>query len=216
MRQLIVSCCVVSGLSSIAAAGPDWTEIPDAGQLSGQTISISPVTSITGTLAGIDADGGADVVDLYRLRVPAGGAIVRAGGGPFLRGDNTEFDTVLFLFNQNGLGIFANDNAVPGTPFSELSIPSGGDFLLAISVRGLQPFSGAGNIFDIYEPQNITGNIPPNDVGGLQPLNRWAGTPQVQGDPGAYELNFTFPVPAPGSASLALLSLAALRRRSRR
>jgi len=213
MRHLSVSICVLAFTALPAFAGPDWTEIPDAPKLQpGQFIPFFPVNSIVGTLAGLDALGGPDMVDLYHVRTTSAGFFststtfspFRDGGG------ETEFDSVLFLFDLAGFGIVANDDIMPGNHDSIVEVPGPGDYLLAVAVKGIQPFSSEGNIFDIYAMNNQFNQVPPTAMGGAFPLSEWVGPPIF--DAGKYVVNFI--VPAPGAIAFSsLIAVMSLRRR---
>ncbi len=124
---------VVGILCGPALAGPDWTEVGDAGKSTPQTVAI-PVQpeSITGTLGesaallergqGGDSDGGPDVADLYDIVISepdefiattlvqtfeVSVEILDEDGSPRT---GTNFDTALWLFRSDRRGILGNND----------------------------------------------------------------------------------------------------------
>lgn len=165
---------IVLTVSSVAVAGPDWTEIPDASKLPpGQVIPFSPVDSITGMLVGLDAAGGPDVADLFQVTTTIPNTTVKTGSLP-LR--NSDFDTIIVVFTQAGVGVVANDDVAPGHTSSAVTIPTPGTYLIGIAAKGVQPVSQAGNMFDLYLTGNQFAQLPPTSAGML-PVQDWVGQP---------------------------------------
>lgn len=203
--------CVFAVLLSASAllAGPDWTEIPDAGRLlPGQTIPIPQPTSVLGVLVGMDAFGGPDIADLFFITTTAPMTTVRTGVG-FLRGV-TDFDTALFLFDVQGRGIVANDDTAPGDSSSTITILMPGQYFLGIAPKAVQPFSAAGNIFDVYAPGNQFEQVGPTTGGGSFTLAEWVGTP-LSPEPRNYLAQFI--VPGPGVGLVGVVGVMGMRRR---
>ncbi|HEY9832495.1 MAG TPA: filamentous hemagglutinin N-terminal domain-containing protein, partial [Stenomitos sp.] len=136
-----------------------------AGQQLGtaQVVSAEPGTqlnSISGNLF-----SGADV-DLYQIYVTGGSTFAATTVG------GTNIDTQLFLFNSNGLGVYANDDLggywqatlPPGQP---LTPTAPGIYYLAISSFNNDPVSNGGSIFQGFPLQSPTG------TGGASPLTGW-------------------------------------------
>jgi hypothetical protein len=98
-------------------------------------------------------------------------------------------DTQLFLFNDGGSGIEANDDSL-GTLRSQLpaanlhSPTSAGTYFLAISGYDRDPVSGAGEIFPDAPFTNVFG---PTGPGGGQALSGWNGGSGV----GTYRITLT-------------------------
>lgn len=191
--------------ASAAFAGPDWTEVPDAGKLlPGQAIPFSPVESITGELIGTDAFGGPDVVDLFSLTTTVPNTKVRTGA--LLAGREANFDTVLFVFNAAGQGVVANDDAGPGDTSSVVTIPTPGNYKLAVAAKGVQPVSAAGEMFEIYAPHNQFAQVTPRSPGGFSPLQDWIGA-AVDPEPRFYTARLSHEIPTLSEAGLVLLGL---------
>ncbi|QZZ18878.1 filamentous hemagglutinin N-terminal domain-containing protein [Leptothermofonsia sichuanensis E412] len=149
------------------------TEIGDAGQLleTAQDLSLSGAGTVTSFLiSGTLADG--NDVDLYR--------ILLAGNEPFSATTlgGADFDTQLFLFDGNGIGVIANDDSeftLQSTLRPEaLGIPTpGGIYFLAISQFNNDPVSQAGAIFDFVQQPNGTFEQLPVGPGASLPLSGW-------------------------------------------
>lgn len=157
-----------------------FTEVEDTGQLLGtaQVVNSStsgvPFDAIAGEL-----DNNLDV-DLYQLFLNAGQPFTASTVG------NTELNTQLFLFDSNGLGLFANDNSVglqstvPG--YRSFTPATSGIYYLAISNYPNNPLSLQGHIFD------AVGN--PQGSGAKIPLSGWNNipAPSVKANTGAYTI----------------------------
>ena len=92
-------------LFSNTASAKTWTETSDAGELLGSaqtTIGTGDIDKITGTIS-TSYD-----VDLYKIKISDPtkfSALVSGGEGSY------NWDSVLTLFNENGLGLYRNDDA---------------------------------------------------------------------------------------------------------
>jgi hypothetical protein len=209
--QVIASSLV---LASSVSAGPVWTEMGDAAKLPpGQLIPFTPVTLIIGGVNAMDALGGPDVADVYRIGVN-GKTVVKTGPriGPPLRGtielgppSGSTFDTILVLFDLSGRGIVANDDAFPGETTSRLVIPEAGTYLLAVAAKGVQPVSAGGPIFNIYVPKLQFSQVPPNGPGGSQPVIDWTGTP-IDPEPRNYVMQLERDVPTLSEVGMVVLA----------
>lgn len=221
MRQFkkIASVALVAGLGCGAAAGPDWIENADAGSrfhTAQVPAGIGDITSISGNLGGRGATP--DYADMYIIGVSEPGTFR-------LELATSNFNAQLFIFNitlaGGAHGLLANDNengnttdpvltamATDGTN-AVLDLP--GDYLIAVSGVGHNPFSAGGLIFDIADPTEISGADGP---GGLLRQTGWEGI----GETGSYTIGMEgtiFPtIPTPGVlAGLGLGLLAAGSRR---
>jgi hypothetical protein len=171
------ACPIVIVLASAAAAcaGPDWTEIPDAPKLPpGQLIPFAPVESVAGTLEGMDAAGGPDIADIFRITITEPNTTIKTGAGP-IRG-LTNFDSVIFVFDENGIGVVANDDVAPGDTTSSVTIAAPGVYLVAFAVKGVEPVSMNGPMFEIYAPGNQFAQVGPT-AAGMLPIQNWIGVP---------------------------------------
>lgn len=146
-----------------------FTEVGDAEQLLGadQTVN-SPASgaafdAIFGNLSS-DSD-----VDLYQLFLTEGQPFTASTVG------STDINTQLFLFDSNGLGVFANNDSVgfqSTVPLYQPFIPAhSGTYYLGISSYDKDPLSSQGYIFDAVENPNASG-------AGL-PLNGWDEMPRI-------------------------------------
>jgi len=187
-QAMMLSVCVL-GVSGAALAGPDWTEIPDAGKLTPQLIPLpSQPSTIFGELAGLDADGGPDIADSYRLKIDTPTTLVISSAMiPLVGAGVTNFNSVLFLFDVDGFGLLANDDISQNNPLSRLVgystdgtgvvIPGPGNYILAISFNDVTPANIDGPIFAIG-PGSVGGPFQisgPDGLGGMMPRDRWIG-----------------------------------------
>jgi hypothetical protein len=163
----------------LAPAAGAAVEDGDAGDLpaTAQDLSAEGVERIDG----VAADG--SDVDMYRLCVSGGGSFSASAVG------GTAVDTQLFLFDSAGRGVYANDDDRDGVLQSRL--PSGhaltpqveGEYLLAVGVYNLDPFSPTGLIFP-----TAPGVVGATEPGAADPVTGWSGRPDVGG---AYTLFLT-------------------------
>ena len=205
-------------LPAKALAGPIWQEAADAGQLPGEaqvTIGTAPLTSIRGTL-------GASDVDMFAIFISDLALFSATTVGSDLL-PNGILDTQLFLFDQDGRGVLANDDADLDAFETNATIPLGsagggpGLYFLAVSYLGATPFSSSGDIFpDLFSfDGEVFGATGP---GGGDPISGWDIFPSTEpGD--SYEILLTGVQPAqivPEPASLSLLALGAVALAARR
>jgi len=133
-------------------------------------------TSITGNLR--DAAGVGDVndADLYQVCLTGDGTF-SATTNPTTAGASADFDSQLFLFNSNGLGVYGNDDSKGGAgpsllPAGHALTPSApGVYYLAISSFNNDPQSTGGDIF----PGDSNAVEGPTGPGGGSPLSGWSG-----------------------------------------
>ena len=161
----------LAAASLLVMAGPGWaaTESGDAGDLPASAQEVND-TSITGTVADIQDE------DMYKVCLSGGGsfsATTAAGNW---------FDSQLFLFDSNGLGVYGNDDDTqlsgPSTlPSGHALTPAAaGTYYLAISSFNNDPVSAWGPIF----PGDFFGVHGPTGSGGGSPVSGWtvySGTP---------------------------------------
>ena len=190
-----------------------FSETGDAGRTLGtaRVLTGTPgtnITSISGSLG-----GNADLFKFYS----AGGSF-RATTVPFTdirRGvDRAVSDTQLFLFDANGFGVLANDDASDLTTRSTIEgILSAGFYYLGISGWDFDPVSrmasGSNGLREIF-PDSFTGINGPTGPGGSRPLQDWRGSSSYSG---TYRIDLTgaqvVGVPEPASV-IGLLAVGAL------
>lgn len=133
-RQSLFVCFVSGAMVGSAAAGPDWTEVGDAGKLTPQFVGI-PVQpqSISGSLGAVpldgmtrgldDADGGHDVADLFDILIETNEEFIATTFDPTFTvslemvGEDgtalpgpTTFDSALWIFRTDKRGLLGNND----------------------------------------------------------------------------------------------------------
>ena len=162
-------------------------EIGDAGQLltEAQIIpSVEPtLDSITGNLSSNND------VDLFQVTLTGGGTFSATTQGT----DTTVSDPQLFLFDENGFGVFGNDDfnslqpTLPAeTPLTPLEP---GTYFLAISSFNNDPVSSFGEIFASSDQFGQFGSVlETTGPGGGAPLS---GFTDAGGSTGSYTIALT-------------------------
>ena len=162
---ILVLAALVTALSTGIALASTWTEVGDAGDLPSSAhvpLGSGALTSIFG-----DIEATADI-DMYRICLP--------GGGTFSAGvtRDTGQDAQLFLFDDQGLGVYSSDDTVAG--FGGAFLPAGdpltptaaGVYYLAVNRFNVEPFSAAGAIFS----DDVVLNGPTGPGAG-SPVSGW-------------------------------------------
>jgi hypothetical protein len=215
-----MSMAAALSLARVAAGGPEWVEggasgaLGDAGSLPGTAQSVignGSLTTISGELegTGLQAGGPVDFEDMYVIQID-GPTVFFAST---LADDDgfAEFDTALWLFDIDGLGLLGNDfggtfqgAAVPGDSSGDSRLGNASDdgtsivinepglYLLVITRAPNVPQSGDGDIFMFDVFNEVSG---PDGPGGSSPITQWTGDipEQVEagGDvPGEYRITF--------------------------
>ncbi len=179
----------MSGLGFLLAAAPvraaAFTEIDDAGESLLNAVAVTsaqsmPLESISGALFG-DADlfkifliGGQTFSATTTSSKTADIPVNQAAGIPI----DVVIDPKIFLFDELGNGVYANDDLFGSVQSTLLSGPSGfsptasGIYFLGISGTGLEAFSANGQIFPSEPFDQIAG---PTGPGGGSPLTGFVG-----------------------------------------
>jgi len=178
-RTTVLITLVLGALALALPAGASAVpEAGDAGELPGaaQDLSTQAVDAVEGTLAtGSDRD-------LYRVCLTGGGSFSASTIG------GSAIDTQLFLFDDEGLGVYADDDA-GGTRQSALPAEDpltpgeAGFYLLAVTPYNQDPLSALGRIFP--DRGSLTGSSGP---GAGAPLDAWGGS---AGGSGAYTVSLS-------------------------
>ncbi|MGH2763762.1 MAG: DVUA0089 family protein [Thermoleophilaceae bacterium] len=166
MRHSIVTTALAAlALLGGSPAATAATEQGDAGDLlaTAQDLSREGVERIDGSFA-----GGADV-DMYRLCLPGGGTFSASTIG------GATGDTQLFLFDEGGRGVYANDDA---NRTRQSVLPAGhsltpqaaGGYFLAVGPYNQDPESSLGPIFP-----DLASLVGPTGSGGGEPVAGWSG-----------------------------------------
>jgi hypothetical protein len=219
-QALLAVAAVVMTAGSVNAA--TYAEIGDAGQtLDTATIADTQPGTALDAIVGTLTANNADLFQIY-ISDPA----TFSANTLFTTPGVNNFNTSLFLFNLEGFGVYANDDATG----SQSALPAGnalspttaGLYYIAISGSGFSPVSEDGAIFP--EPDGVTilfdDVLGPTGVGGAKILSGWAGN--SGSNFGAYKINLTGAtfVPEPTvsvflPSLFALWGAASLKRRSR-
>ena len=161
-------------------------ETGDAGALmgSGQILDAG-TTSVSGTSWSGD-------VDLFSFGW---------GGGAFSAETSGSGDPQLFLFDNNGFGILADDDSAVGYNSLISTTLAAGNYFLAINGFNSEALSLTGNIF----VDGCCGTELPMGAGAGNPLSGWSST---TGGAGNYTIAFNAATTAvPESVGMALLGL---------
>lgn len=196
---------------SLSAAPTLYTERGDAGALTPQLTKGSALLGIRGSLSTLED------VDLFQIRIlePLNFLLFTLSSPLSLTVD----DPQLFLFNQQGRGVYSNDdypNACallddPGPTCatqSGFSIPpfATGIYWLAITRANIEPLGAAGNLFSDPLFNTTALNLPVSD----EILSNWdyAGVGSVNADRTNYVIltSGTYgAIPEPGTMSMMLV-----------
>jgi hypothetical protein len=174
---------IIEGEGCLVAC--DAGSLPDDAQVPAGS---GTITSIQGRLSGTLNDGPGDFEDMYLIRIDDPQGFQASTLNEF--GGAADFNTQLYLFNYDGLGLLANDDgAAPegGNGASLLlsvandgtgqTIPGPGLYYLAISGFNDDPLSGKGlPIFNKMFPGETSG---PDGPGGSMPITAWSGPGEI-------------------------------------
>ncbi|MBE9046276.1 hypothetical protein IQ255_17995 [Pleurocapsales cyanobacterium LEGE 10410] len=186
------------GVANSAAAQVTVDESGEAGETVEDAQFIpsgsANLDSITGEITELED---ADLFSIF-IHDPQGFSASTVGGA--------DFDTQLFLFNNNGIGVEFNDNTFPTfslqstlPPANPNSPASPGRYLLGISEFDIDPETAAGQ--EIFPDGNFpfnTGVFGPDVTDPLDSFN--ADNDVLQG--GAYEISLTGANAVPEPASI--------------
>jgi hypothetical protein len=186
LNRIAATICVTLSALVFAPSALAAMEQGDAGDLrsTAQDLGDGAVSQIWGSFTN------AEDADLYRVCLTDGASFSASTVGA------TTLDTQMFLLDENGFGVYANDDA-GGTHGSRLpanhrfSPGSGGVYYLAISSFNRDPQSVFGEIFaDIFNlfvyPDGV---VDANGFGAAGEHVGWAG--RAPGGPGLYRITVT-------------------------
>lgn len=212
-----------------ALAGPDWDEICDAGSTIGtaQVIPGGSVRSIRGRLSACPGVAGpGDTEDMYQFTIMVPSVFcartvmlndqVDCCGNAIMPHQGTNFNTQLWLFKANGLGLLANDDESASSTLSRIGntatdgsgamVINPGTYYLAISGGpGRDPISAGGLIFNQALLTEVSG---PDGPGGGSPMIGWTG-PGISGPGVIYEIflcGSTAQIPATSTSWLLIMT----------
>ncbi|MBW4487972.1 MAG: pre-peptidase C-terminal domain-containing protein [Trichocoleus desertorum ATA4-8-CV12] len=170
ITQVTALSVLMAGLAGQAQAAT-FGEVEDAGETL-PTAQVIPgnslLESISGTLSTGVFSGVEDAADLFKIFLNGESFSATTVGG-------ADFDTQLFLFDEQGRGIYANDDAFDNTRQSTLPANSAftpkqpGTYYLGISSFGYDPVSAGGSIFPFFPdaPTEVTGPTGPGGASSL-------------------------------------------------
>jgi hypothetical protein len=218
-KSIVVAFGAVALLGATAGAGQAWTLTEnavvspgaDAAQLITGNVGILPtfdaaINQLTGSLVG-SSPTTTPGADLFKFTLAAGGnflaeTFIPGGGGPNVGNPQ------LFLFDKDGVGIFANDNISAVNPQARIArFLTADTYYLGISGSDLDPRGATGG--KIFRPNGTVRNT--------SPLDGWVNTNNVTVPGGRYGINMSFEaakVPSPALLpGLAALGFSAIRKR---
>jgi Bacterial pre-peptidase C-terminal domain len=158
-------CALIVALTAPAAVAA--VEVGDAGDVPATAQEVGPpgpLTEIQGTATdSLDRD-------VYKICLTGGGDFSASTVG------GAGFDTQLFLLNEGGFGVYANDDGGATGPSllpanHPLTPTEPGTYYLAISHFDYDPISVGGPIFP-----NRSSVVGPTGRGGTLPMTGWTGT----------------------------------------
>jgi hypothetical protein len=185
-----------SGAAATLAEVGDAGDLPASAQ-AGEGSFGTPLDAITGTIASaIDQD----MFEIF-INDPASFSASTNNSGTNLSVDD---DTMLFLFDKDGIGVVANDDANDATFLS--AIPAGSlsgrpaeSYFVAVSIFFNTPTSPDGDIFDVEELEGATTGVGPNGSGAALSITGWDLFPDPS-QTGSYRIALTGATFAPGDA----------------
>lgn len=235
IKTIVAAMTAAISVSSLAAAGPVFDEPPggDAGTSRDDAKDVKTenggtVGMITGSLTGTAGFVGSvyDYQDVYRIYIADPG-VFRAET-MMLDGEDSLLDPMMFLFNESGFGIIANNNIGNDQPRSKLVNDDGngnaffteaGIYYLAITSAVSEATAMVGNetvpIFEMGLSENQSGIIQPRSNWAQIPWTGWT-QPTDYENFGHYEIALHGVVSLPAPGGLALLGLAVIGTRRRR
>ncbi|MDJ0536422.1 MAG: filamentous hemagglutinin N-terminal domain-containing protein [Xenococcaceae cyanobacterium MO_207.B15] len=162
--------------------------VGDAGELVETALFVSDtpgeaLESISGNISSTED------VDLFQIYLTGEGTFSATTVNP-----ETTLDTQLFLFDADGLGIYANEDQA-GCNCFQATLPAGdvltptepGVYYLGISTFGDNAVSSGGEIFPSSSEAGFEAIKTPTGDGGLLPLSAWIGGLEQ----GSYKINLT-------------------------
>ncbi|HTJ55262.1 MAG TPA: DVUA0089 family protein, partial [Nitrosospira sp.] len=174
------------------------------------TTGVGALTEIDGTLSPWAGDG----QDMYRIHIDGGRTFSATTVGGV-----AGFDSELFLFDNNGKGVYGNDDVVSDN--APATLPAGnaltpiasGDYYLVITQCCSEPTSSGGQIFpvsDTFDNHNNDINGP-TGPGGTLPVISYSGLYEDIPGGGSYRVFLTGAhaaiVPEPQAFALMLAGL---------
>jgi len=171
--------------------GTPWNETTDAGQTRDTAVAPDGTGEIAAINGLLDGGTGATEIDVFQIEIcnPAG---FSADTAPV-----TTWDTQLFLFDANGLGVVHNDDTTGlRARLTNALVTQPGTYYLAISRYNADPVDSGGVLLWINTP--FAGQRAPDGPGAANTWEGWAGT--FIGTAGAYTIELTgvcFPTTGP-------------------
>ncbi len=180
----------ISGANlTIGSINTSFLVVPDAGELIETALFVSDSSGKNLETIKGNVSRGADI-DLFKIYLTGGGTFSASTVNP-----DTVIDTQLFLFDADGLGVYANDDQ-GGCFCFQSTLPAGniltpiqsGVYYLGISTFLVNPFSSDGEIFPSSFVSGFEAIKAATGDGGSLPLSEWVGFFFQQG---SYTINLT-------------------------
>jgi hypothetical protein len=215
-RTSIGLAAVMIGVLACGVASADvWDETANGGGDAGALITTGQVlpdgtaalTLINGSI-GTNPDA-----DLYKIHIANEGVFTASTKAQY--GGSAAFDSRLYLFDANGMGVSFNDDdpvyGGTGSTISSTFVTANGWYWLGISKYPLSPNGTNGGFIWNSNPYNT--ERAPDGPGAAYPLASWSGA-FPGGSPLSYSIALTgVVVPEPATLGLLGLALVVWRRR---
>jgi hypothetical protein len=171
----LIACLALTANAQTYTETGDAGDIPETAQATGAVSCQSPISQINGNLDANDTD-------MYAICItdPANFTATTTGGATF--------DTQLWLFNGNGLGVTANDDNPAGGLQSRITgtfVPAPGTYYLAVSGYNHDPLNCGDAL--IWNNTPFGTERPPDGPGAAVRVRTWSGA----GGGGAYSIFLT-------------------------
>ncbi len=183
MQRVRVLAAWASVAFAPAALAQVWDETANGGGDAGDLLATAQVCAGSGTLAAITGNNAAADVDMFKIQICDSANFTASTVGA------VTWDTQLFLFDSEGMGVTHDDDNPGGGLQSIITgvfVPGPGVYYLAISKYNRDPVDAAGALIWANTPFGV--ERQPDGPGAANPVAGWSGAPTASN---AYTINLT-------------------------